>query len=151
MASSLVKIDIHLIFHVKTTGVEMRAEDLPRIFQYIGGVIKGLDGIPMEIGGITNHVHVLTSLPKTRALTDFVRDVKSNSSKWIRQLDKYYARFSWQDGYGAFSVSPSLLDKTIAYIRQQKEHHQKRSFEEEYKLFLKGHGVSYDERYVFKD
>ena len=149
MASSLVKIDIHLVFHVKSTGIPMRKEDLPRIFQYIGGVIKGMDGIPIVVGGIEDHIHIFASLPKTMALTDFVRNIKANSSKWIKTLDCYYAPFCWQDGYGAFSVSPSLLDKTINYIRKQEEHHRKRSFHDEYKSFLKRYNISYDEKYVF--
>lgn len=151
MASSLVKINAHLIFHVKSTGITMRPNELPRIFQYMGGIIKRLGGIPIEIGGVTNHVHILTSLPKSMALADFVRDVKSNSSKWIKQIDAHYARFSWQDGYGAFSVSPSLLDKTINYIRGQEEHHRKRCFKDEYKLFLEHYGIDFDERYAFDD
>ena len=81
MGSSLTKIDIHLVFHIKSTGIPMRKEDLPRIFQYIGGIIKGMNGIPLEIGGVTNHIHILTSLPKNIALTDFVRNIKANSSK----------------------------------------------------------------------
>ena len=151
MASSLVKINIHLIFHVKSTGVNMRSEDLPRIFQYIGGVIKGMNGIPIEIGGTCNHVHILTTFPKTVALTDFVRDIKANTSKWIKEIDTHYSLFSWQDGYGAFSVSPSLLDKTIKYILNQEEHHKKRSFHDEYKLFLEAYGIDYDDRYAFVD
>ncbi len=87
MASSLVKIDIHLVFHVKSTGIPMRKEDLPRIFQYIGGVIKGMDGIPIVVGGIEDHIHILASLPKTMALTDFVRNIKANSSKQ-QQMDQ---------------------------------------------------------------
>ena len=149
MANSLVKIDIHLVFHVKSTGIPMRKEDLPRIFQYIGGVIKGMDGIPIVVGGIEDHIHILASLPKTMALTDFVRNIKANSSKWIKTLDCYYAPFCWQDGYGAFSVSPSLLDKTINYIRKQEEHHRKRSFHDEYKSFLERYNISYDEKYAF--
>ena len=151
MASSLVKIDVHLIFHVKTTGCNMHKDDLPRIFQYLGGIINGLNGIPIEIGGTEDHVHLLTSLPKTMALTDFVREIKAHSSVWIKQLNHHYKQFAWQDGYGAFSVSPTLLDKTIEYIRKQEEHHKKRNFQEEYKLFLEAYGIKYDERYVFSD
>ena len=151
MASSLVKIDVHLIFHVKTTGVNMHKDDLPQIFQYLGGIIKGLNGIPLEIGGVEDHVHILTSLPKSMSLVDFVRDIKASSSKWIKQLDVHYKLFAWQDGYGAFSVSPSLMDKTIEYIRKQEEHHKKRSFQEEYKLFLEAYGIKYDDKYVFCD
>ena len=151
MGSSLTKIDIHLVFHIKSTGIPMRKEDLPRIFQYLGGIIKGMNGIPLEIGGVTNHIHILTSLPKNIALTDFVRNIKANSSKWIKQIDPYYLKFSWQDGYGAFSVSPSLLEKTINYIRRQEEHHHKLTFEEEYKIFLEQYGIQYDEKYAFND
>ena len=129
----------------------MRTEDLQRIYRYIGGIIKGLEGIPIEIGGTSNHVHILTSLPKSLALTDFIREIKANSSKWIRQLDTHYTQFAWQDGYGAFSVSPSLLEKTVQYIRSQEEHHKKRSFSEEYRLFLDAYGITYDERYAFGD
>ena len=151
MASALVKIDVHLIFHVKSTGVKMRKEDLERIFTYIGGVIKGVDGIPIEVGGMTDHVHVLTSLPKSMSLVDFVRIVKGDSSKWMKSIDPHYTAFAWQEGYGAFSVSSSLIDKTVAYIRGQAEHHQKRSFQEEYKLFLEAYGIEYDERFAFGD
>ena len=151
MASALVKIDVHLIFHVKSTGVKMRKEDLERIFTYIGGVIKGVDGIPIEVGGMTDHVHILTSLPKSMSLVDFVRIVKGDSSKWMKSIDPHYTAFAWQEGYGAFSVSSSLIDKTVAYIRGQPEHHQKRSFQEEYKLFLEAYGIEYEERYAFGD
>jgi REP element-mobilizing transposase RayT len=151
MASSLAKITVHIVFHVKCTGIPMRKEDLPRIFQYIGGIIKGMDGIPIEIGGVCNHIHILTTLPKTIALSDFVRNIKANSSKWIKEIDNYFAPFCWQDGYGAFSVSSSVLDKTVNYIRNQEEHHSKKSFKDEYKSFLDASGINYDERYAFDD
>ena len=102
----------------------------------------------MQIGGMPNHVHILTVLPKTMSLVDFVRTLKTNTSKWIKQLDDCYARFAWQDGYGAFSVSPSLISKTVDYIRNQEEHHKKRSFRDEYKLFLEHYGIDYDEKYI---
>ena len=150
MAKALVKIDIHLVFHVKSRGILMRKEDLPRIFEYIGGIIKNINGVPITIGGVENHVHVLATLPKTMALTDFVRTIKANSSKWIKQIDDYYAQFCWQDGYGAFSVSPSLLDTAIKYICNQEEHHKKQTFYEEYKSILDTHGIQYDEKYAFE-
>ena len=151
MANTLVKNDIHLVFHVKSTGIKMRKEDLPRVFAYIGGIIKKVQGLPIEIGGMPNHVHILTSLPKTISLSDFVRIIKAESSKWIKTIDNHYSKFSWQEGYGAFSVSPSLLGKTIRYIRGQENHHKKRSFQEEYKMFLDASGIQYDERYALGD
>lgn len=149
MANSLVKIDVHLVFHIKSRGTLMRKDDLPRVFQYIGGTIRAMNGIPFEVGGVCDHIHILASVPKTMALMDFVRNIKANSSRWIKQIDPYYARFCWQDGYGAFSVSPSLLERTVRYIQGQEEHHKKRTFEEEYKLFLERYGIQYDERYLF--
>ena len=151
MASSLVKINVHLIFHIKSTGVSMLETDLPRIFQYVGGIVKGMNGIPYAVGGVQNHIHILVSLPKTMALTDFVRQIKAKSSRWIKQLGAHYTGFAWQDGYGAFSVSPSLIDKTMQYILQQEEHHRKRSFQEEYRMFLDAYGIDYDARYTFAD
>ena len=151
MASTLVKIDVHLIFHVKSTSVKMRSEDLGRVFAYIGGIIKGVGGLPVEIGGMPDHIHILTSLPKTMSLSDFVRTIKADSSKWMKSLDTVYKDFAWQEGYGAFSVSPSLTDKTVNYIRTQEEHHKKRTFQEEYKLFLEAYGIQYDERFAFSD
>ena len=151
MASSLVKIDVHLIFHTKKTGIKMHEDDLPRIFAYIGGVINGVNGLPIAVGGRPDHIHILASLPKTMSLADFIRAIKADSSKWIKKLRDDYASFEWQEGYGAFSVSPSLIDKTVNYIRGQEEHHRKRSFQEEYRLFLEAYGIQYDERYVFDD
>ena len=151
MASTLVKVDIHLMFHVKSTGVTMREEDLPRIFQYIGGVAKGAGGLPLMVGGMPDHVHVLSSLPKTMSLADFARTIKAESSKWMKLLDPSYARFAWQDGYGAFSVSASVLPKTAEYIQKQAEHHKRRSFDEEYRALLVASGVEFDERFAFGD
>lgn len=151
MASSLAKIDIHIIFHVKIKGTMILPEDLNRLFAYIGGIINRLDGIPIEIGGMPDHLHILASLPKNMSLAVFTRTIKAESSKWIKSLNAYYGGFSWQSGYGAFSVSPSLLGKSVNYIRNQKVHHQKRTFVEEYKMFLEAYGIEYDERYAFSD
>ena len=137
MATSLAKINIHLIFHVKSTSVKVREGDLPRLFAYIGG--------------IPDHVHILTTLPKMMAPADFVRTIKAESSKWLKTLAPHYASFAWQEGYGAFSVSPSLLNTVVRYIRRQAEHHRRRSFREEYKMFLEAYGIEYNERYAFED
>ena len=91
MGNSLVKIDVHLIFHIKSTGIKMRECDLNEIFAYVGGIIKGVNGLPIEIGGRSDHIHILASLPKTMSLSEFVRVIKSNSSKWIKGLDEVFA------------------------------------------------------------
>ena len=151
MASSLVKIDIHLIFHIKSTCITMRDEDLPRIFSYIAGIVNGVGGVSFIVGGINDHVHILASLPKSMSVVDFVRTVKAESSRWMKSLDRSYSGFAWQDGYGAFSVSPSVLPKTVEYIKRQREHHKRRSFESEYRALLVASGVAFDERYAFGD
>ena len=151
MASSLVKINIHLIFHVKSTSVKMRTEHLEEIFRYIGGVVKHIGGVPIVVGGMPDHVHILTSLPKTMSVSDFTREIKAGSSKWMESLNPCYEKFEWQEGYGAFSVSASQIDKTARYIGGQAEHHQKRTFQEEYKQFLAAYGIQYDERFAFSD
>ena len=151
MANTLVKMNVHIVFHVKSTGIKMRTEDLERIFSYIGGIINGIGGIPIEVGGVENHIHILATLPKDMSLSDFVRIIKTDSSRWIKKIDDYYSRFSWQVGYGAFSVSSSVVDRTANYIRNQLRHHKRRTFRDEYKLFLEAYGVEYDERYAFDD
>lgn len=140
-----------MIFHIKISSVKIKEDDLNRVFAYIGGIIKGAHGIPIEIGGRPDHIHILTTLPKTMALSEFVRTIKSNSSKWMKELDARYKMFEWQDGYGAFSVSSTLMDKTVNYIRGQEEHHVKRSAKEEYRMFLDAYNVEYDERYLVDD
>lgn len=151
MASTLVKINIHLVFHVKSTGIRIREEDLERLFSYLGGIIRSIGGSPVQVGGMPDHIHILSSLPKTLSLADFVRTIKADSSKWIKTLDDYYQSFAWQEGYGAFSVSASQMKNTISYIMGQAEHHKKRTFIEEYKLFLEAYGIEYDEMFAFKD
>ncbi|MCR5453481.1 MAG: transposase [Bacteroidales bacterium] len=151
MASTLVKIYIHIVFHVKNTGVPIREEDLPRIFDYIGGVIRNVGGISMVVGGMPDHIHILSTLPKTISLSDFIRTIKANTSRWIKMLDEYYAPFVWQDGYGAFSVSSTKIPAVKNYINNQKKHHETISYIDEYKQMLEAYHVPYDERYAFSD
>jgi len=151
MANSMVKIDVHLIFHTKSTSVQMNTGDLPRIFAYIGGILKENGSIPIIVGGVSDHVHTLASLPPTMTISELARITKANSSRWIKTLSPVYSMFAWQTGYGAFSVSPSLLDKTILYIKNQERHHRTKTFQDEYKAFLDAYEIPYDEKYLFND
>jgi REP element-mobilizing transposase RayT len=151
MANSMVKIDVHFIFHIKTTSVPMAPGDLPQIFAYIGGTLKEFGSIPLIVGGISDHVHLLASLPASMTISEMARITKANSSRWIKTLSPAYSKFAWQNGYGAFSVSPSLLDKTILYIKNQERHHRTKSFQDEYKAFLEAYQIPYDEKYIFND
>ena len=146
MSSSLVKINVHIVFHVKNNRIRIKTEDLPRVFQYMGGIIRKTEGIPIAIGGVSDHIHILASLPKKMSIMDFVRTVKAISSKWIKGLNPYYKYFAWQDGYGAFSVSPSILNRTVYYIQNQQKHHEKKSARDEFRLLLIAYGIQYNEK-----
>ena len=86
MASALVKINVHIVFHIKSNGIRMRENDLKRIFSYIGGIINGIGGVTMDVGGVVDHIHIVASLPKTKSLSDFVKTIKSDSCRWIKPL-----------------------------------------------------------------
>jgi REP element-mobilizing transposase RayT len=123
----------------------MREEDLSRVFHYIGGVIRNMSGQAFIVGGRPDHIHVLTTLPVSISLADFVRDIKSNTTKWIKTTDLYYKDFAWQEGYGAFSVSESNKDAVVQYIENQKGHHQTHTAQVEFCSFLKKHGYSVED------
>ena len=148
MANTYTKLNIHIVFHVKSTGITIRQKDLGQVFAYIGGIIRNVGGYPITVGGITNHIHILATMPKTMSVSEFVQKIKANSSKWIKTIDEYYETFAWQEGYGAFCVSPSLLKKTIRYIETQEQHHHEVSVRDEFIQFLKENGIEFDERYL---
>lgn len=114
----------------------------------MGGIIKDLGGIPEIIGGIEDHVHLLIGLRATHRLADVLREVKSASSKWMHE-EMNKPLFSWQDGYGAFTVSASQIKAVKEYIAKQEEHHCKKTYQEEYRQFLDQSGIEYDERYLW--
>jgi putative transposase len=100
-------------------------------------------------GGVADHVHLVATLPRTLSLADMLEGLKKKSSKWVKGLAPDYRHFYWQRGNGAFSVSPSQLDVLLGYVETQEEHHRSRTFQEEYREFLRKHDVEYDERYVW--
>jgi len=151
MAQSLSKLYIHITFHIKTTSVIIRSQEKQDLYAYIGSIIKDRQSIPIIINGVEDHIHILCVLSKNIALADFLEDIKKYSSSWIKTKDDYYKNFAWQGGYGGFSVSPSLHDKTKKYIENQEEHHKRITFKEEYLMFLKEYGINYDENYLWSD
>lgn len=146
MAHTYTNINVHIIFHIKNTSCVIREEDLSRVFQYIGGIIREMSGYSYKVGGMSDHVHILMSLPMVSSIAEFVRIIKSNTSRWIKSLDAYYKRFMWQEGYGAFSVSESNKHAVVQYIERQKAHHQNRTAKDEFSLFLEKNGYSRDEK-----
>lgn len=151
MAQSLAQVYIHLVFHTKYSSVTIREEDLPKLFAYIDGIIVNQNAMVIQIGGVPNHIHILCTLPRIVSMANFVEEIKKCSSRWIKTLDSYYSKFAWQGGYGIFSVSASQVQKVKNYVTNQKEHHRKKTFQEEYEAFLKAYNIEYDPEYVFKD
>lgn len=151
MAQSLCKIYTHLIFHIKSISPTLQETDLPRIHAYLAQIIKTTGCIDIKIGGTGDHVHILFLLSKDTCISHVVEEVKRNSSRWLKTIAPYYKTFSWQNGYAAFSVSQSVVERTLEYISNQKEHHKRVSFADEYRSFLQLYNVKFDERYVFSD
>jgi REP element-mobilizing transposase RayT len=142
-----------LLYHIvfSTKGRKRLLTDAIRndVFAYMAGICKNLDGFALDIGGYYDHVHLLVRIPAKVAVSDFVGKLKANTSKHINAKNRGILPFSWQDGFGAFTVSPSNQETVSNYVRNQMEHHQKLTFEEEYLSFLRKHEVDFDERYVF--
>ena len=149
MGQSLVKNYVHITFSTKHRLPLISAEIEDELYSYIGGICKNLECYPVKIGGYYDHVHILSSLSKKVALMVLLEKVKANSSKWIKTKSDDLKKFYWQNGYGAFSVNPYEIDKVIVYIENQKEHHRKKTFQDEYRAFLKKYNVEYDERYIW--
>ncbi|MBK8520939.1 MAG: IS200/IS605 family transposase [Ferruginibacter sp.] len=149
MGQSLVKNYIHLVFSTKHRQPIILPQYEHELHSYLGGICKNLECQPIKVGGYTDHIHILCMLSKKIALMKLLEEIKSHSSKWMKTKDEFLKNFYWQDGYGAFSVNPSEVDKVVAYIANQHEHHSKKTFQDEYRAFLKKYNVEYDERYVW--
>jgi REP element-mobilizing transposase RayT len=140
---------VHITFNTKYRKALIHPEIEEELFKYLGGICKNLECNPVKVGGHEDHVHILCLLSQKIALMKLIEEVKSHSSKWIKTKGDTLKNFYWQNGYGAFSVNPDEIDVVKRYIANQKEHHKKRTFKEEYLAFLKKYNVDYDERYVW--
>lgn len=149
MPQSLSQVYVHIIFSTKHRHNLIDEEVEARLFEYIGGVCKGLECNPIKVGGYRNHIHILCTLSKKVTQIKLLEEVKKQSSKWIKTQNVRYNNFYWQDGYGIFSVNRTEVDTVVSYILNQKQHHEKRNFEEEYRAFLTKYSIEYDERYVW--
>ena len=149
MGQSLVKNYIHIVFSTKhrINIIDDIIDD--ELHRYLGGICNNLECQVIKVGGYTDHVHVLCMLSKKISLVKLLGELKSHSSKWVKTLGPKYHNFYWQDEYGAFSVNPADVQVVVKYIENQKEHHSKQTFQDEYRAFLRGHGVEFDESYVW--
>ena len=150
MPQSLSNVLIHTVFSTKgrqpflgdrTIRADMHA--------YLGGIIKTLGCDPIKIGGVSDHVHLLTTLSRTLTTADFVKEAKRVSSVWAKSKDSSLSGFQWQTGYAVFSVAQSEYQQIASYIDRQESHHQTISFQDEYRRLLRDHGIAFDERYVW--
>lgn len=148
MPQSYVCLHYHLVFSIKNRAPAITPEIEPRLWEYLGGLVRGLGGTPIQIGGIEDHVHLLVTLRQDSALSDMLRDIKAGSSGWVHDTFPDAKNFWWQTGYGAFTVSHSNVDAVKAYIVNQKEHHNRLSFEDEFRKLLEKHGVGFKEEYL---
>jgi REP element-mobilizing transposase RayT len=147
MPQSFASLHCHIIFSTKGRRPQISPEFQPRLFEYIGGIARNQSSVLIGAGGMPDHVHLLVSLGRTISVADMVRFIKSNSSGWMHDLGE--RDFQWQDGYGAFAVSYSSTDQVKHYLANQAEHHRVRTFQDEFREFLRRHGLSWDERYVW--
>ena len=150
MAQTLVSLMVHVIFSTKNREPFITPEIEPELFAYIGGILKNHESRLLDAGGTADHVHLLISQSKNLSLSSLMKDVKKDSSSWIKTKGRLFRNFHWQDGYGAFSIGKSDIPELKKYIERQKEHHRMRTFQEELIAFLDEYGIAYDERYLWK-
>lgn len=149
MGQSLARNFVHIVFSTKYRQELIYSPVEEELHAYLGGICKRLECTPIIVGGYTDHIHILCLLSKKIALMKLVEEVKSHSSKWIKSKGEGYENFYWQDGYGAFSVNPAEIEVVERYIKNQKNHHEKKSFQTEYRAILKKYEVEFDEKYVW--
>jgi putative transposase len=150
MSNTYTQIHIQVVFSVQNRDCVIQHTWKDELYKYITGIVQNNKHKLLAINGMPDHVHILLGLRPSQSLSDLMQDVKGSSSKWINEKSFVKGKFSWQEGYGAFSYSKTDVPKIIQYIRNQEEHHKKISFMEEYGNLLREFEIDYDERYVFK-
>jgi REP element-mobilizing transposase RayT len=149
MANTFTQIYVQIVFSVKGRQNLIHKKWREELYKYICGIVTAKNQKVYAIGGVEDHIHILISIRPNISISDLVRDIKANSSKWINDRQFDLQNFQWQEGFGAFSYSQSQLDNVITYINNQEKHHQKRSFKNEYISLLEKFNVQYDEKYLF--
>jgi REP element-mobilizing transposase RayT len=150
MPQSLVQIYVHIVFSTKGRAPFLRDTAFrDRVHAYLVGICENQESPSLRVGGVEDHVHLLCRLSKTLDVSTLIRELKRDSSKWIKQENLRLGDFHWQNGYGAFSVSPSHVEGLIEYILNQEAHHRQESFQDEFRRLCKKYGIEVDERYVW--
>lgn len=149
MSQSLADIILHIVFSTKERQPLIRPDIEEELYRYISGVSRNLKSPVMIVNGVSDHIHILLQQSATISASKLISDLKSNSSRWIKTKGDQYRNFSWQNGYGAFSVSRPNIQGAIRYIAKQKEHHKTITFQDEFLAMLKRAELKYDERYLW--
>ena len=147
MPSTFLALHYHIVFSTKDRVPLIDQTWMERLHEYLGGTVTGLGGFTQGVGGVGDHVHLLVGLRATHCLADFMRELKKASSVWVHE-EIGLRKFAWQEGYGAFTVSPTARTRVQKYIANQAEYHRVKSFREELAEFLKSAGVKYEDRYL---
>ena len=148
MPSTHLSLHYHLVFSTKHRAPLIAQDWRANLHAYLGGAVKGIKGVPLAIGGIEDHVHLLVGLRATHRLDYVLRDIKANSSGWVHKVVGQ-KRFEWQTGYLGLTVSPSQIERVRNYVINQEQHHRRQSFQEEYPELLKLSGIEYDEGHLW--
>ncbi|HVS80289.1 MAG TPA: IS200/IS605 family transposase [Pyrinomonadaceae bacterium] len=149
MPQSLSSVLIHLVFSTKHCKPFLTPAIEQELHPYLASIFRALKSPSLAIDGTADHVHILFSLGRVITIADLVEEIKTESSKWIKTKGLQFRNFHWQKGYGAFSIGQSNVASLKRYIHGQKRHHQRVTFQDEYRKFLKAYGIDYDERYVW--
>ncbi|RDC56331.1 IS200/IS605 family transposase [Pedobacter chinensis] len=149
MTATFSQIYIQYVFAVKGRRNLLQKPWRDEVFKYISGIIKAKGQKPIIVNGVADHIHVFVGLKPSLSIADLVRDIKNNSSKFINEQNWVQGKFSWQEGYGAFSYAHSQIESVYQYVLNQEEHHRKKTFKDEYLDFLQKFEIEYDEKYLF--
>jgi putative transposase len=150
MAQSLAQVYLHVIFSTKNRARNLQNRSLRlELHDYLGGICRNLASPSLIVGGVEDHVHILCRFGRGSTIADLVRELKRESSKWIKTKDEALADFHWQEGYGVFSISPGHVEPLRTYIANQEEHHRQENYQDEFRRLLKKYGLEYDERYLW--
>ena len=151
MANTFSQLYVHVVFAVKGRSNCIDAKWKEKLYRYINGLINNKGQHLMMINGVADHVHLLIGLKPECNLSELIRDIKSNSSKWVNENRLVPGRFEWQTGFGAFSVGQLQVQRIVNYIKNQEEHHREKTFRDEYVEFLNSEGIQFNPKYIFED
>lgn len=149
MPQSLTQLYLHIVFSTKNHIPFIKQSIRKELYSYIGGILNNVECPSIKIGGIDDHIHILCRFSKKITIIKLLEEIKTSSSKWIKTKGEDYAKFHWQDGYGAFTVSSSAVENVTSYIENQEQHHAFKKFKEEYIELLENNNTDYDERYLW--